>query len=120
MINERTLRLMKPTAVLINTGRGSLVDQQALFVALRDGVITAAALDVTDPEPIRRDDALLTLPNVIVTPHIASASVATRSRMAMLAAKNLLTALRGELPEHTVNPEVVGAWSERLSARFGG
>ena len=99
MINPDTLRLMKPTAVLINTGRGPLVDQAALYDALRAGVIAGAALDVTDPEPMPANDPLLTLPNVIVTPHIASASVATRSRMAMLAAENLVTALSGEVPE---------------------
>jgi glyoxylate reductase len=119
MINDRTLRLMKPTAVLVNTGRGPLVDQAALYVALKEGVIAGAALDVTDPEPMPKYDPLLTLPNVIVTPHIASASVATRSRMAMLAAENLLAALRGEVPEHAVNPEVTGAWRERVRARFG-
>jgi glyoxylate reductase len=119
MINERTLRLMKPAAVLINTGRGPLVDQAALYEALRDGVIAGAALDVTDPEPMPADDPLLTLPNVIVTPHIASASVATRSRMALLAAENLLAGLHGELPEHAVNPEINERWRERVRARFG-
>ena len=119
MINERTLRLMKPTAVLINTGRGPLIDQAALYVALKEGVIAGAALDVTDPEPMPKYDPLLTLPNVIVTPHIASASVATRSRMAMLAAENLLAALRGEVPEHAVNPEIADSWRERLKVRFG-
>ncbi|MEK7247343.1 MAG: D-glycerate dehydrogenase [Chloroflexota bacterium] len=119
MINERTLRLMKPTAVLINTGRGPLIDQAALYVALKEGVIAGAALDVTDPEPMPKFDPLLTLPNVIVTPHIASASVATRSRMGMLAAENLLAALRGEVPEHAVNPEIADSWRERLKVRFG-
>lgn len=119
LVNEHTLSLMKPTAVLINTGRGPLVDQAALYVALKDGTIAGAALDVTDPEPMPKFDPLLTLPNVIVTPHIASASVATRSRMAMLAAENLLAGLRGEVPEHTVNPEIAGKWRERVSERFG-
>lgn len=118
IINGQTIRAMKPTAILINTGRGPLVDQVALYEALKDGVIAAAALDVTDPEPMTADDPLLTLPNVIVTPHIASASVATRSRMAMLAAENLLAALRGEVPEHAVNPEIADAWRERVRARF--
>ncbi len=116
LINEHTLRLMKPTAVLVNTGRGPLVDQKALYEALRDGVIFAAALDVTDPEPMPLDDPLLTLSNVTITPHIASASVATRSRMALLAAENLLTALRGEMPEHAVNPEVGDRWRARIEA----
>ncbi len=119
LINARTLRLMKPTAMLVNTGRGPLVDQAALYEALRSGVIAAAALDVTDPEPMSPDDPLLTLPNFIVTPHIASASVATRSRMALLAAENLLTALRGEIPAHAVDPQVGDAWRQRLRERFG-
>ena len=117
MMNAESLRGMKPTSVLVNTGRGPLIDQRALYEALRDGVIFAAALDVTDPEPLGPDDPLLTLSNVIITPHIASASVATRSRMALLAAENLLTALRGEMPEHTVNPEVETKWRERIAAR---
>ncbi|HEY8768518.1 MAG TPA: NAD(P)-dependent oxidoreductase, partial [Dehalococcoidia bacterium] len=119
LINARTLRLMKPTAMLVNTGRGPLVDQAALYEALRSGVIAAAALDVTDPEPMSPDDPLLTLPNFIVTPHIASASVATRSRMALLAAENLLAALRGEIPEHAVNPQVGDSWRQHVRERFG-
>lgn len=117
MINRDSLRLMKATAVLVNTGRGPLIDQSALYEALRDGVIFAAALDVTDPEPIPLDDPLLTLPNVIITPHIASAGVATRSRMALLAAENLLAALQGEVPEHSVNPEVADKWRARIAGR---
>jgi glyoxylate reductase len=120
MINAETLRLMKPSAILVNTGRGPLIDQAALFEAVRDGVIAGAALDVTDPEPMPPDDPLLTLPNVIVTPHIASASVATRSRMAMLAAENLVHALSGEVPEATVNPEVTELWRARLADVLSG
>jgi glyoxylate reductase len=119
LINARTLRLMKPTAMLVNTSRGPLVDQAALYEALRSGVTAAAALDVTDPEPMSPDDPLLTLPNVILTPHIASASVATRSRMALLAAENLITALRGEIPEDAVNPQVGDSWRQRVRKRFG-
>lgn len=119
MINERTLRLMKPTAILVNTGRGGLVDQAALYAALKEGRLAGAALDVTDPEPMPDYDPLLTLPNVIVTPHIASASVATRSHMALLAAENLLAGLHGEIPEHTVNPEIAYEWRKRVQARFG-
>ena len=119
LINAQTLLLMKPTAILLNTSRGPLVDQTALYEALRSGAIAAAALDVTDPEPMSPDDPLLTLPNFIVTPHIASASVATRSRMALLAVENLLTTLRGEIPEHAVNPQVGDSWRQRICERFG-
>jgi lactate dehydrogenase-like 2-hydroxyacid dehydrogenase len=118
LIGARELGLMKPTAVLINTARGPLVEPKALYAALRSGRIAAAALDVTDPEPIPAEDALLTLDNCIVTPHIASASVATRSRMAMLAAENLLQALRGEVPKHTVDRSIARKWRARM-ARLG-
>jgi phosphoglycerate dehydrogenase-like enzyme len=79
-------------------------------------VIAAAAADVTDPEPMSLSNPLLTLPNFIVTPHIASASVATRSRMAMLAAGNLAAALRGDVPEHAVNPKIAERWRSRIVA----
>jgi glyoxylate reductase len=106
MIGEKQLRLMKPTAILINSARGSLVDQPALYRALSERWIAAAGLDVTEPEPIAADDPLLTLDNVVIAPHIASGSIATRSRMAMLAAEQLVEALDGGMPEHVVNPEV--------------
>lgn len=114
LINDDTLRLMKNTAILVNTARGPLVNQEGLYRALAEGRIAAAALDVTDPEPIRPDDPLLGLANVIVTPHIASASVATRSRMAMLAARNLVDALSGKVPKHPVNREIARRWLARL------
>ena len=115
MIDERALRKMKPTAVLVNTARGPLVDQAALYRALKEGWVAAAALDVTDPEPMTADDPLLTLDNCIVTPHIASASVATRSRMAMLAAEQLVQALSGQTPKNVVNREVLRSWRRRVS-----
>ena len=96
LINERTLGLMKPTAVLVNTSRGPVVDQAALATALRDGTIWAAALDVTDPEPIPMDDPLVGLDNCLIVPHIASASRATRGKMAAMAAANLIAGVRGE------------------------
>lgn len=96
LINANTLAAMKPTAVLVNTSRGPVVDQIALADALRDGVIWAAALDVTDPEPIALDDPLVGLDNCLVVPHIASATRATRGRMAAMAAANLLAGVRGE------------------------
>ena len=106
LVNGERLALMKPTAVLVNTSRGPVVDQVALHEALRDGVIAAAALDVTDPEPIAPDDPLLALDNCLVVPHIASASRATRAKMAEMAAANLLAGVRGERLPNCVNPEV--------------
>jgi len=98
---------MKPNAVFINTSRGTVVDQKALYQALKTGRIFAAAIDVTETEPIPPDDPLLTLDNIIIAPHIASASISTRTRMALMAAENLLTCLRGEVPPNCVNPEAL-------------
>jgi lactate dehydrogenase-like 2-hydroxyacid dehydrogenase len=106
LIGADALGRMKPTAILVNTSRGPVVDQVALAAALRDGAIGAAALDVTDPEPMAPDDPLLTLPNCLVVPHIASASRATRGKMAAMAAANLLAGVRGERLPTPVNPEV--------------
>ena len=106
LINDEKLGWMKPTAVLVNTSRGPVVDPRALHRALRDGVIFAAALDVTDPEPIPSDDPLLSLENCLVVPHIASASRATRGKMAEMAAANLLAGVRGDRLPTPVNPEV--------------
>jgi glyoxylate reductase len=106
LINTEKLGWMKSTAVLVNTSRGPVVDGAALATALRDGQIFAAGLDVTDPEPIATDDPLLSLDNCLVVPHIASASHATRSKMAEMAAANLLAGLRGERLPTPVNPEV--------------
>jgi lactate dehydrogenase-like 2-hydroxyacid dehydrogenase len=105
LINEKTLALMKPTAILVNTSRGPVVDQVALASALRDGVIWAAALDVTDPEPIPMDDPLVGMDNCLIVPHIASASRATRGKMAEMAAANLIAGVRGEsLPTEVPPP----------------
>jgi lactate dehydrogenase-like 2-hydroxyacid dehydrogenase len=105
LINATSLAAMKPTAVLINTSRGPVVDQIALADALRDGVIWAAALDVTDPEPIPADDPLVGLDNCLIVPHIASASRATRGKMAAMAAANLVAGVRGEpLPTPVAAP----------------
>jgi phosphoglycerate dehydrogenase-like enzyme len=98
---------MKPDVVLVNTARGPVVDTQALIEALRSKPMIAT-LDVTDPEPLPADHELLKLPNALVVPHIASASVQTRTRMALMAAENLLAALRGERPHSIVNPAVLG------------
>ncbi len=106
MVNETRLRRMKPTSVLINTSRGPVVDQKALYRALSEGWIMAAGLDVTDPEPMPVMEPLLTLANCIVVPHIASGSRATRGKMAEMAAANLLAGVRGERLPTPVNPEV--------------
>lgn len=105
LINEETLKQMKPSAILINTARGPIVNQKALYEALRTEAIAAAALDVTDPEPIPTDEPLLTLENVIIVPHIGSASIRTRNRMAEIAAKNLLAGLGGKPLPHAVKPK---------------
>jgi lactate dehydrogenase-like 2-hydroxyacid dehydrogenase len=96
LIDTFALKKMKPSAILINTSRGGLVDQTALYAALTDGEISGAALDVTDPEPLPLDEPLLTLPNVLIVPHIGSASHHTRDLMASMAADNLLAGLRGD------------------------
>jgi glyoxylate reductase len=106
MMSDRQFDLMKPTAILINSSRGPVVDPEALYRALKAGKIAYAALDVTEPEPISMDDPLLTLPNCLIVPHIASASVKTRGKMAQMAAENLLAGLRGERLPNCVNPEV--------------
>lgn len=106
LVGERELRLMKPTAILINTARGPVVDQPALARALREGVIAGAGVDVTEVEPIPADDPLLSAPNVVILPHIGSASHATRGRMAEMAVENCLAGLEGRPLPHCVNPEV--------------
>ncbi|MBN1458698.1 MAG: D-glycerate dehydrogenase [Armatimonadetes bacterium] len=109
LIGAEQLSWMKPTAVLINTSRGPVVDQKALADALREGRIFAAGLDVFESEPIPMDDPLLELDNVILLPHIASASVATRTKMANMAADNLIAGLSGQRPTNLVNPEVMSS-----------
>ncbi|OGO36357.1 MAG: D-glycerate dehydrogenase [Chloroflexi bacterium RBG_16_57_11] len=106
LIDDYALALMKPSAVLINTSRGPVVDPQALYRALKQRRIFAAALDVTDPEPISVDSPLLDLDNLTVVPHIASASRTTREKMATMAAENLIAGLKGERLPNCANPEV--------------
>ncbi len=106
LIDADNLRKMKPGAILINTARGDVVDQAALVEALQQGLIAAAGLDVTSPEPILLDDPLLTLPNALILPHIGSASITARQKMATMAAENLLAALRDQPLPHCVNPEI--------------
>jgi lactate dehydrogenase-like 2-hydroxyacid dehydrogenase len=106
LINADTLGRMKRTAVLINTSRGPVVDQQALYDALVSKCIFAAGLDVTVPEPLPVEHPLLTLENCLIVPHIASASWRTRERMSLMAAENLIAGLKGERLPNCVNPEV--------------
>ncbi|GAB4446264.1 MAG: D-glycerate dehydrogenase [Anaerolineae bacterium] len=105
LFNADTLARMKPTAILINTARGPVIDHTALYDALAGGQLACAALDVTEPEPIPLSSPLLTLDNIIIAPHIASASHATRDKMAEMAALNLLAGLRGEPLPYCVNPQ---------------
>jgi len=106
LMSEREFGLMKPSAVLINTSRGPVVDPQALYEALAQGELAYAALDVTEPEPIPMDSPLLTLSNCLIVPHIASASINSRNKMSEMSAANLLAGLRGERLPNCVNPEV--------------
>src|SRR3546814_14374349 len=110
MIGARELRAMKPTAVLVNTARGPIIDQGALAAALRAGEIFGAGLDVVVEEPIAVDDELLSIPSCLVLPHLGSATVATRSRMADMAVDNVRA---GRSAESRVGKEGVGTWRER-------
>jgi glyoxylate reductase len=107
LMGAAEFNLMKPSAVFINTSRGPVVDQKALYEALKSRRIFIAGIDVTEVEPIPGDDPLLTLDNIIITPHIASASFATRTRMAHMAADSLLSGLAGKIPPNCVNPEAL-------------
>jgi lactate dehydrogenase-like 2-hydroxyacid dehydrogenase len=104
LVDDRFLDAMKPTAHLVNTARGAIVNQDALAGALHEARIAGAALDVTDPEPLPPDHPLLRAPNLIVLPHVGSATHATRERMADLAVDNLLAGLAGEPLPHAVPP----------------
>lgn len=106
LIGAEALSKMKTEAVLINTARGPIVDPDALYEALKQHRIFAAALDVTEPEPLPLEHPLYTLDNLIIAPHIASASRATRDKMAMMAAQNLIAGLKGERLPNCVNPQV--------------
>ncbi len=106
MIGERELRLMKKTAYLINTARGTVVDERALFRALKEGWIEGAGLDVYEHEPFMTP-GLAELRNVVLTPHVGSATYETRWKMAQLAADNLVAGLSGSVPPFLVNPEVL-------------
>ena len=107
MIGADEIRRMKAGAVLVNTSRGAVVDERALVEALKTGHLRAAGLDVFESEPLGQDSPLLSLPNVVLTPHVGSASVATRTKMATLCAENLIAALSGRVPPNIVNPEAM-------------
>jgi glyoxylate reductase len=106
LINANALAKMKSTAVLINTSRGPVVDMDALYQALNNHRIFAAGLDVTEPEPLPMDSPLLTLDNLVIAPHIASASTVARNNMSWMAAKNLIAGLKGDPLPNCVNPQV--------------
>jgi glyoxylate reductase len=108
LIGRTELAAMRPGAILVNTARGGLVDESALVEALRSGPLAAAALDVFELEPLPATSPLLRLENVVFTPHVGSASLATRARMAELAVENLLAGLAGRRLPHCANPEVYG------------
>jgi len=106
LINESRLRLMKPHAILINTSRGAIVDEQALIKALKEDWIAGAGLDVFEKEPLPHSSSLLELPTITFVPHIGSATQETRFEMGEVAARNILSVFRGEEPPYWLNPEV--------------
>ncbi|WIG60267.1 MAG: D-3-phosphoglycerate dehydrogenase [Ktedonobacterales bacterium] len=108
LMNRDRFSKMKSSAILINTSRGPVVESDALLEALRSGQIAGAALDVTEPEPLPADHPLVSLPNCIIVPHIASASAATRGQMAEIAARNLIAGLKGEPLPSGLNPDALG------------
>jgi glyoxylate reductase len=107
LIGEKEILRMKPNCILVNTSRGAVVDSNALYQALLKHQIAYAALDVTDPEPIPPNHPLLKLDNTLITPHIGSASMATRIKMGSMVAENLFAGLNGEMPPNPVNPEAM-------------
>jgi len=106
LLGAREFARMKAGAILINTARGAVIDQRALTDALRSGHLGGAGLDVTDPEPLARRDAMLEFDDVVITPHIGSASIATRERMASIAVENILAVFAGRMPRYCANASV--------------
>ncbi len=106
LIDSEAFSKMRPSAVLVNTSRGPVVDPEALYEALKEKRIFGAGLDVTEPEPLRMDSPLLTLDNIVIVPHVASASRTSRDMMAWMAAQNLVAGLKGERLPNCVNPQV--------------
>ena len=107
LISERQLAMMKRDAILVNTSRGPVVDEYALCDALKRGIIAGAGLDVFQKEPIEKSNPLIKLDNVVLVPHIGSATVETRTRMAVMAVENAIAALQGKTPENLVNPDAI-------------
>lgn len=118
LIGDRQLSLMKPGSILINTARGAIIDEQALVRALKNGPLSAAGLDVFEKEPHPLPQ-LLSMPNVVLAPHIGSASLETRENMATLAAEGLVAALSGRMPPNIVNPQVWPEFIKRLNQQSG-
>ena len=118
LMNRERFAAMKPTAILINTSRGPVVETEALVEALRSGQIAYAALDVTEPEPLPADHPLMSLPNCLVMPHIASASRPTRGKMAEIAARNLIAGLKGEPLPTGLNNDAVGKGRNALPSTW--
>jgi glyoxylate reductase len=116
LINAEKLKLMKKTVYVINNARGPVVDEKALYEALKEGRIAGAGLDVFEQEPTPIDNPLLRLENVVVAPHISSASLETRSRMSEMVADNLVKFFEGKAPPNLVNPDVMK--TRRLSRLF--
>lgn len=114
LIGEAEFRRLKPTALLINTARGALVDEAALLAALREGRLAGAALDVYATEPLPADHPLRTAPNLLLSPHQASFARETGARVSRAAAQAILDALQGRRPQHLLNPEVLHAPQLRL------
>ena len=106
LLGEQEFKLMKPDSILVNTSRGSVIDEEALIIALQSGLIGAAGLDVFKEEPVSKNSPLIKLANVVLAPHIGSASTKTRATMATMCAENLIAALKGERAPNLVNPEV--------------
>jgi len=107
LVDEKRLRSMKKTAYIVNNARGPIVEEKALYKALKEGWIAGAALDVFEQEPTLTNNPLLKLDNVVLAPHISSASYETRSKMAEMVAQNLIAFFEGKTPPNLVNPEVV-------------
>ncbi|MBP1155809.1 MULTISPECIES: D-glycerate dehydrogenase [unclassified Paenibacillus] len=113
LISEREFRMMKRDAIFVNVSRGPTVDEQALIHALQEGWIAGAALDVFEKEPVDKNNPLLQMPNVVTVPHIGSATLETRSEMAVKAAKNLIAGVTGQIPMDLVNPDVIHTTSSQ-------